>query len=176
MTRRPKRRKRPADSYVSKDPVKRAAQRANLRVIPPLSPGRPVSHGAYARVAVDRLDVKTREIFDALSLDAPLRDRDGSLPAADSVVVRLLADTLCRLDSIGEYLQRRGWQNEDGSPRSVLDTERYLRASALDLLREMGMTPRARAALGIDVVRGAGAAFDLARHWSDDGDGPDDVA
>lgn len=168
MTRR-KRAKRPAASYVSRDPVKLAAQRANLLAVPPgPGPGRPVSHGAYAAVAVDRLDVKSREIFDALAADAPLRERDGALPAADGVVVRLLADTLCRLDSIGEYLGRKGWQADDGNPRPVLDTEARLRGNALDLLRELGMTPRARAALGLDVVR-AGAAFDLARHWQDEG-------
>lgn len=167
--RRGKRAKRPAESYVSRDPTKRQAQLGNLRAVPPLSPGRPVAHGAYARVGVERLDTKAREVFGVLALDAPLRERDGGLPAADSVAVRLLADTLCRLDSIGEYLQRRGWQDEDGSPRSVLEIEARLRGNALDLLRELGMTPRARAALGLDVVRGAGAAFDLARHWQDEG-------
>jgi hypothetical protein len=166
---RRRRAKRSRDSYVSRDPAKRAAQLANLRTVPPVGPGRPATHGAYASVAVDRLDAKARTIFDALALDAPLRDR-GSLPAADTVAVRLLADTLCRLDSIGEYLSAHGWQDEAGNPRSVLEIEARLRSQALEQLRELGMTPKARAALGLDVVR-AGAAFDLARHWNGDADG-----
>ena len=41
------------------------------------------SHGAYAEVARERLDAKAGEVFDALRADAPLRDLDGGLPAAD---------------------------------------------------------------------------------------------
>jgi len=163
--RRNRRSKRSADSYVSRDPAKRAAQLANLRSDqPPVGGGRPREHGAYATVAVEQLEAKARVVFDALALDAPLRDRDGSLPAADGVAVRLLADVLCRLDSIGDYLARRGWEDDNGNPRPVLEIENRLRGQALDVLRELGMTPRARAQLGLDVVR-AGAAFDLAQHW-----------
>jgi hypothetical protein len=43
-----------------------------------------------------------------------------------------------------------------------------LRSQALDLAESMGMTPRSRARLGIDVGRAA-EAFDLARHWQEDG-------
>jgi phage terminase small subunit len=95
-----------------------------------------------------------------------LLERDGSLPAADGVVVRLFADALARLDLIHEYLGHHGWQDEDGNPRPVLEYEARLRREALECARELGMTPRSRAALGLDVVR-AGAAFDLARHWQE---------
>ena len=101
------------------------------------------------------MDAKTREIFDALAQDAPLRDADGSLPAADAVVVKLLATALCRIENIERYLADHGWKSEDGEPRRVvLELERRLRQEALDLLKELGMTPAARARLGVDLVRG----------------------
>jgi hypothetical protein len=65
-----------------------------------------------------------------------VRAPDGALPAADGAVVKLLADTLCRLESIGDYLERRGWESEDGKPRPVLDLEARLRSRALDVMRE----------------------------------------
>ncbi|MEJ7785506.1 MAG: hypothetical protein WKF96_11935 [Solirubrobacteraceae bacterium] len=122
------------------------------------------THGAYAAVAVDRLDVKAREVFDALAADAPLRD-GGELPAADGAAVRLAAEVLCRLDSVGDYLARRGIEDAAGALREgVLDLERRLRAEAADHLDSLGMTPRSRARLGLDVAR---AGVDLAALWAE---------
>jgi phage terminase small subunit len=139
----------------SRDPAKRARQLANLRNAPAAPGGnrRTVTHGAYANLPVERVSAKVREVAAALALDAPVRAEDGGLPAADAVVVRQLAEALCRLDDIAEYLQRRGWEDSSGKPRPVLDYEGRLRGHVLDLLRELGMTPRARAALGLDLAR-----------------------
>jgi len=145
-------------SPLSKDPSKRERQLANLKLgsgkgsAPPGNQRRRL-HGAYGTVAPDLLDAATRQIFDALAADAPVREHDGGLPAADVPAVRLLADTLCRLDSIGEYLARRGWEGEDGKPRPVLEYEARLRSHALDMMRELGMTPASRAKLGLDLAR-----------------------
>jgi hypothetical protein len=143
---------------------------ANLVPAPPAPVGndRAVSHGAYSAIAVERIDAKVRVMFDALAADAPVRE-NGGLPAADGPVVRLLAETLCRLDDVTEFLGRRGWQDRKGNPRPALMVESRLRAQALSLLVELGMTPRSRAALGLDLVR-AGQALDLAKHWAE-GDG-----
>jgi hypothetical protein len=111
---------------------------------------RALAHGGYARVALDALDEKTAAVFAALSSDAPLRDHDGGLPSHDSVQVRLLADCLCRLDAVGAWLAGR-WATPEARP--ALDLEMRLRREASLYLIEMGMTPRSRAALGIDVVR-----------------------
>lgn len=111
---------------------------------------RHLSHGAYARVALDALDEKTQTVYRALAADAPLRDGDGGLPPADAVQVRLLADCLCRLDAVGAWLAGR-WATPEARP--ALDLEMRLRREASLYLTEMGMTPRSRAALGIDVVR-----------------------
>jgi hypothetical protein len=123
-----------------------------------------VSHGAYAAIAAQRLDAKVAEVFAALAADVPVRAADGSLPGADAPAVRLLAEALCRLDSIGAYLTRRGWEDDDGRPRPVLDHEARLRAHALDLMRELGLTPAARAKLGLDLAKLASPAERLDAH------------
>jgi len=124
-----------------------------------------VRHGAYARVAAGRLDAKALEVMEALAADAPLRDADGGLPAADGALVRLAAEALCRLDSVADYLARRGIEDENGELRgTVLEIEGRLRREASDHLEGMGMSPRSRARLGVDVARAQ--SFDLARHWS----------
>lgn len=143
---------------LSADPMKQARQLANLkRGGAPSAPAgnrRAVTHGAYANVLTDRLDAKVAEVFAALAADAPVKDTDGMLPAADGAMVRLLAAALCRLDDIGDYLRDRGLR--DGKQRlrvNELDLERRIRAEAADYAAAMGMQPRARAALGLDLAR-----------------------
>lgn len=138
---------------------------ANLRPFKGAATGnrRAATHGAYARVAAEALDAKATAIFDALSADAPLRADDGSLPTHDAAMVRLLADCLCRLDSLSAWLAGR-WATPEARP--ALELEARLRTQAADFLDAMGMTPRSRAKLGLDVRRAG--AFDLARRWADE--------
>ena len=141
---------RTRESYLAKDPARRQAQLANLRRPPDLGNSYTRKHGASATVAENVREAKAQAVFGALAADVPVKD-DGALPATDGVAVRLLADTLCRLDSIGAYLAARGWQDDEGKPRPVLDYEAKLRAHALDLCESLGMTPRSRAKLGLDL-------------------------
>lgn len=146
---------------LSSDPAARSRQVANLRRGAGAGDGgmqRARQHGAYARLPAERVDAKVREVAAAIAEDAPVRAADGGLPEHDTVAVRQLAEALCRLDDIGDYLQRRGWEDENGKPRPVLEYEGTLRRHVLDLLRELGMTPRARAALGLDIVRAQATA------------------
>lgn len=133
--------------------------------------GRPVSlehrpnlhHGGYAVVAADVLDAKEAEVFAALAADAPLRDSNGELPRADTVVVRLLAEALCRLDSVKADIRDHGWKHaKSGNPRPVVELERRLRAEVFDYLRDLGMTPAGRARLGLDLVRSRDLALEMA--------------
>lgn len=132
--------------------------------------GRPASHehrprllhGGYAQLAASRVDVKVREVFDALAGDAPLRE-GGELPAADGALVRLAAEALTRLDTVSGYLAAHGILDEKGAPRPAAELEGRLRREAADYLDALGMTPRSRVRLGVDVQRG----FDLAAHWAD---------
>lgn len=131
------------------------------------------THGAYAQVAEERLDAKAQEVFAALAADAPVRARDGSLPAHDAVAVGLLAETLCRLDDVREWIAQHGVfdarrkkkaknpRNRAGSrshrqskdPMRALEMEDRLMRRALDMLDALGMTPRSRAKLGLDLAR-----------------------
>lgn len=150
---------------LSSDERKRARQLANLQPGARTAPAgnqRALSHGAYAAVTRSQLDAKVAEIADALAADAPLRDADGGLPAADGVAVRLLAECLVRLESVSEYLHRRGWEGTDGEPRPVVDVEAKLRREAADHLDALGMTPRSRAKLGLDTARSISLADELA--------------
>lgn len=157
---------------LSKRDAARQRQLANLQ----RGGGRPASiehrpalrHGGYAQLAAAQLDAKARDIFDALAADAPLREA-GELPRADSALVRLAAECLCRLDTLSAYLTAHGILDAKGNVRSAAELERRLRAEAADHLDALGMTPRSRAKLGVDVQRG----FDLAQQWAaqDDAEG-----
>lgn len=162
---------------ISSDPQKRAIQIGQLKR-GTSHPGNrsALKHGAMARIAARDLDAKTREIMAALAADAPVRTAENELPAADAVAVRMLADALIRLERIGNYLDRRGWEGEDGKPRPVLEHDTRLRGHVLDLLKELGMTPAARAKLGLDLVRGLSHAEKLDAHIAEHyGDGNGDV-
>ncbi len=143
---------------LSSDPEKRAKQLANLTPAPPPSPTGnrfALRHGGYAAVAADRLEGRSREVFDAISADAPLRDAAGNLPAADSGVVYLLAQALCRLEDVSGHLAATGWLDQKtGEPRhAVLEIERRLIAQCAALMDRCGLTPLSRARLGLDLTR-----------------------
>jgi hypothetical protein len=120
------------------------------------------THGAYRRV-LDAADLESaeRRVFEALAADAPVRDANGELPAADAVMVRLLADALVRLDGIRDYLRRRGLEDEHGRVReSVLDLERRLRIEVDQRADSLGMSATSRARLGLDLARAAATLED----------------
>lgn len=150
---------------LSKRPEARDRQLANLQPgakTAPVGNQRARRHGAYAAISRERLDAEGAKILDALEADAPLRDPDGALPAADGVVVRLLAASLVRLERVESYIALHGIVDEDGELRPVVELERRLRAEALDHSEALGMTPRSRARLGLELVRAAATAEDAA--------------
>jgi hypothetical protein len=162
----------------SKDPAARGRSIANLRRGGQTPDGsQRVTHGAFRRVVdAGDLDAKARTIFDALAADAPLRDPSGELPAADAVTVKLLADALVRLDDVADYLRRHGLEDAKGELRvSALDVERRLQATAADLAARLGMSPRARAQLGLDLARMMSAGDALDAHLRDRYGEGDDV-
>lgn len=142
-------------SPLSSDPQRRAAQLANLRqgeTRP--DPTNARKHGGYGAVARRDLEAKTAEVYEAIGEDLPLRDAAGEIPAHDAAAVRMLAEVLCRLESVSEFLNRRGWETDDGDPRPAVEVERRLRSEALDWMRELGLTPASRSKLGLDQMRG----------------------
>lgn len=150
---------------LSRDPDKRAKQLANLRAAPPAPRGhrRAVTHGGYSIVGPLERDRKARDIFEALAADAPMRDDAGGLPAADTAVVSLFARCLVQLERVEADMGDHGWKDrESGDPRPVVELARRLRGEALDYAEALGMTPRSRAKLGLDLTRtlSAGEALD----------------
>ena len=140
---------------LSSNPRKRERQLRNLKPAPPVQPGNrfAVQHGGYAAIARDRLEEKQRQVFDALSADAPLRDARGELPRHDAAQVTLLADVLCRLDSINSYLDARGYLDDKGNVRPAAELAGRMRREASDYLDALGMTPKSRAKLGLLLQR-----------------------
>jgi phage terminase small subunit len=152
---------------LSSDPAKREVQLANLqRGSEDGAMKRALSHGGYAQLAQEQLDEKTRQIMDALAADAPLRAADGGLPAHDSAIVALLADCMCRLDSLRADITAHGIFHQrgrrKGQVRPAVELERQLRRDAAGYLDQLGMTPKSRSALGLDLAR----TFDLAKAMS----------
>ena len=156
---------------LSRDPAKRERQLANLTSRPPAPPAgntRNLRHGAHARQAtLIAADAWEGRIYHELEAEAPLRGADGGLPPADRQAVELLAKCLARLQAVAGYLDLHGPLGEDGTPRPALDAEGRLRREAGEYLDRLGMTPRARAALGLDITR----QRDLALEWAQETDG-----
>jgi len=145
----------------SSDPRKRERQLANLRVGPPAASGNRLAlrHGGYAAIVHERLEAKALEVFDAL--------------AADVAQVRLLSEALCRLDAVSAdvtsfgLLEQRGKRR--GQVRPAAELEGRLRREVADHLDALGMTPKSRARLGLDLQR----SFDLATHWAQEAETDD---
>ena len=155
----------------SPDPAAHARQLRNLRGQGNgSSPAAPVGnqfgtrHGGYGRLAAAHVDAKVRELMTALGDDLPVREADGSVPRADAVVLRLLAEALLRLESVTDFLNRRGFEDDQGHIRPAVDVEARLRGQVLDLCQQMGLTPKSRLALGIQLVAGLSAAEALQDH------------
>lgn len=153
----PSRRKNDADALPSNVP-------AHLKPWPPAPEGnrRSVKHGARARVLPEVLQAKTREIYDALSASAPVRDEDDELPVADAHAVAIAAQALARLESVVAYIDKHGALDRRGKPIPAVGYETKLRRECAEHLASLGMTPKARARLGVDLVR----QRDLAKEWS----------
>ena len=105
---------------LSDRPAARERQLANLRQAPAAPAGnrRALRHGGYAEVARSRLEERTRQVFDELAVDAPLRDElAGELPAADHLIVSLLLQALIRLEDVTAYLTVNGLLDHKGKVR-----------------------------------------------------------
>jgi hypothetical protein len=140
---------------LSRDPIKRKKQLGNLRPGAGAGDGglqRARTHGFYAEITDAELEGPTRQVYDALAADAPVKEH-GSLPAPDVLPVRWLAEAIVVIERLKDYRLRKGVEDEHGKPRSALELELRARGYALDLAKELGMTPAARAKLGLDLVR-----------------------
>lgn len=126
---------------------------ANLR---PFSSGNGAAlrHGAYSPL---RLAPRADEIATELREIVPARTD------ADEPTVRLLALTLAQVEAASGYVAERGIVDAKGKPQPILRHLGTMTNTAARLCDRLGLTPTARAALGLDLVR-AGETLDaLAR-------------
>lgn len=154
-----------ADSAKRHKPGRHPNSLANLRPAPPAAKGNQLSksHGARAQVPESRLAAKARAIEAEVADTAPVRAQGGGLPAHDAMLVRLLARALCRLEDVEVWIDEHGAIDRRGRPRSVLRWEARLRREVAGYLDALGMTPKARVKLGVDLARQA----DLAQAMSE---------
>lgn len=152
---------------LSSDPKKRAKQLANRRNAPPAPKGskRALTHGGTATPEPRRQAKLEAQIAAAL----PVRDHDGGPPVHDMVMVRLLAITLVRLESVVRYVSKHGQLTRAGRVTPAVELEDKLTARAQKLAADLGMTPTSRAKLGLDLAR---TQVDLATLMSEAGDKP----
>lgn len=107
--------------------------------------------------------------MEALAEGAPVRDPDGSLAAADVVAVEIAARALKRYRHVSAYVMMHGVLDENGKAREAARHEVTTENQLHRALDSLGMSPMARSNLGLNVAFTAGA-FDLARHWQEQGD------
>jgi len=148
-------------SPLSSDPGARAAQLANLRPGAGAGDGglqRARRHGSYAAVTEGELDAKVRALIVAVGDDLPVREADGGVPAADAIPLRMLAEALIRRERVRETEVRHGIEAPDGKLRGVVEFGLRLDAHVLRLCEQLGLTPRSRASLGLDLARAQSAS------------------
>lgn len=140
---------------VSKDPAARARQVANLRrgVTKP-KPQAALKHGARAKQPVGDLPAARKAIQEMLEAVPPLCEADGTPDKAYALAVRLVASEMARYDYIADYVDRVGPMTIHGKLRySPLRQLKMLEKSIMAHLRELGLTPLGRAALGLDIAQ-----------------------
>jgi len=117
--------------------------------------GRPPKHGAYSETSLIPLQDKKLKLID----DILLGER-AMISPADSIAKELLARNLAKVDLIDKFLAERGLflNLEEGRPQPILKVYWMALNSAARLCEALGLTPAARARLGLKVAQ----AVDLA--------------
>lgn len=113
--------------------------------------GRPKKHGAYSEMSLIPLqDTKLRLIDDILSGDAA-----AIITPIDRIAKELLARNLAKIDLIDMYLSEKGLFSDvaKGVPQPILKLYWLALNSAGRLCEQLGLTPTARARLGLKVAQ-----------------------
>jgi len=135
---------------------------ANLRQAPPAEKGnkRALQHGAYAK------DPRGLAAARA-AIDQELEAHSPIASSADMFTRELAARAIARVRQIEEALDERGLWDSEGEIRPAVAALERATKQAAELLDKLGMNPRSRAALGVDLAR----QTDLATAMSE----PDEV-
>lgn len=146
-----------------------AALRSHLTKTSPAPkplPGNQLAAKHYGRATgpIPGTEVARSDILAALSAAAPVRGADGHVPVADGPTLELAARSLARVRAIDGWLEEHGYFGPGGKMRAAVEYADKATKTAADLLAALGMTPRSRAALGLDMAR----TVDLATAMSEE--------
>jgi hypothetical protein len=130
---------------------------------------RAMTHGGRSEALVRDVSDEVRELMDALGEGAPVREADGTVPAADTAALEIAARCLKRYRAVSTWLDLYGRLDEKtGEPKNAAHFELRCESALARALDVLGCSPMARSRLGLNIARTAGA-FDLARHWQEQG-------
>ena len=117
--------------------------------------GRPPKHGAYSETALMPLTEKKMAFIEGILSGAKLM-----ITPVDNIAKELLARNLAKVDLIDKFLAERGLflSLEEGRPQPILKIYWMALNSATRLCESLGLTPAARARLGLKAAQ----AVDLA--------------
>jgi hypothetical protein len=102
------------------------------------------------------------ELMEALGETVPVRDPDGSVPAADMAAVESAARALKRYRHLATWCDLHGRIDEKtGNAKPAATYELQAERSLANALDSLGMTPTSRAKLGLDLQRTAVSAEEL---------------
>jgi terminase small subunit-like protein len=153
---------------MSKDPTRRARSLANLRRGTPAPKGNQYArkHGVFSPISKTEHNAKIREITAALEDDVPVRDVDGRAPRDDAVQISLLARCMVQIERAESYVATHGYiEEQTGKVKPAAEHLMRLRREAAGHLDALGLNPRSRAKLGLDLARAN--QMDLAKAMSD---------
>lgn len=117
--------------------------------------GRPPKHGAYSETALIPLQESKMKLIEDILLG-----EKSIMSPVDNIAKELLARNLAKVDLIDRYLAERGLfvSLAEGKPQPILKIYWMALNSAARLCEQLGLTPTARARLGLKVAQ----AVDLA--------------
>ena len=112
--------------------------------------GRPKKHGAYSETALIPLQDSKLKLIDAILLG-----ERAIITPADSIAKELLARNLAKIDLIDKFLAEKGLflSLDEGKPQPILKIYWLALNSAARLCEQLGLTPSARARLGLKVAQ-----------------------
>jgi hypothetical protein len=151
---------------ISKDPIQRAKQIANLRRGgPPAKPGNRLAwkHGGRSALLVADVEAEILELMSALGDAAPVKE-GGELPAADVAAVERCARALKRWRHLSQWLDLHGRLDDRGNVKPAAELELKAERELAAALEALAMTPASRAKIGVDIARGLTAAERLEAH------------
>jgi hypothetical protein len=138
-------------SPLSSDDAARSRQLANLRAgAGAAGPGnhRAMSHGGHSAALIADVEAEVLELMSALGAAAPVKEADGSPPAADMLAIERAARALKRWRHLSQWCDLHGrLQERTGKVKPAAELELKAERELTAALEALGMTTSSRAKL-----------------------------